>query len=178
MRTRVGYTGGGTPNPSYYNLGNHTEALQIDYDPERLSYLQLLELFWKSHSPIVPRWSRQYMAALFVASDEQRTLAEESRTRLVSRLRGSITTEILPAEEFWLAEDYHQKYWLRGIPELYAEFSGFYPTDRDFVDSTAAARVNGYLGKNGELPENPADWEVLGLSSAGRALLTRLRLRR
>ena len=178
MRTRAGYTGGGTPDPTYHNLGNHTETLQIDYDPKQLSYAQFLELFWKSHSPIAPKWSRQYMAALFVTSDAERQLAEESKARLGSGLRGSITTEILPAEHFWRAEDYHQKYWLRGTPELYAEFERFYPVDQDFVDSTAAARVNGYLGGQGKLPERDDDWAALGLSAAGRELLRRLGGRR
>ncbi|MDZ7761250.1 MAG: peptide-methionine (S)-S-oxide reductase [Desulfovermiculus sp.] len=65
VRTRVGYSGGKKPNPTYHDLGDHTETLQVDYDPEAVSYPKLLEVFWESHSPEQSALSRQYMAAVF-----------------------------------------------------------------------------------------------------------------
>ncbi len=65
VRTRVGYAGGTKRNPTYYNLGDHTETIQIDYDPTYVSYRELLDIFWESHDPAARPWSRQYMAVVF-----------------------------------------------------------------------------------------------------------------
>jgi len=65
VRTRVGYTGGSTKNPTYHSLGDHTETVQIDYDPTQISFEELLDVFWDSHRPTQRAWSRQYMAAVF-----------------------------------------------------------------------------------------------------------------
>ena len=145
VRTRVGYSGGTTENPEYYNLGDHTETIQIDYDPALVSYSDLLRVFWKGHDPTRKAWSRQYMPAIFYHDEEQKRIATESRDREQKSLRSPILTQILPATEFFLAEDYHQKYALRNTRFLMEEFRRIYLDDADFVNSTAAARVNGYL---------------------------------
>jgi len=62
-RTRVGYAGGSTSSPTYRNIGDHTETIQIDYNPKEISHEELLDVFWRSHSPEVKSWSRQYMSA-------------------------------------------------------------------------------------------------------------------
>jgi peptide-methionine (S)-S-oxide reductase len=168
VRTRVGYTGGTKENPVYHDLGDHSETIQIDYDPTRVSYKELIDTFWDSHSPTMPPWSRQYMSAVFYHNDEQKNLAMETKEREEARINGKIFTEIVPASEFYLAEDYHQKYYLRGVSELISELSAIYPTTQGLISSTAAARLNGYVGGYGTLETLQEELSSLGLSEAGR----------
>jgi len=149
IRTRVGYTGGTKENPTYRTLGDHTESIEVDYDPSVISYADLLKVFWQSHDPGSRSWSRQYMSAIFYHNEEQKKLAVESKTREEARAHAGIYTQILPASKFYRAEDYHQKYYLRQRPELVKELKAIYPFNEDFVDSTVAARLNGYLAVQG-----------------------------
>jgi len=170
--TRVGYAGGTTKDPTYYNLGDHTEAVQIDYDPTQVSYQELLDAFWAGHNPTAPSFSRQYMSILFFHSEEQKELATEARDREAARRQTSIYTEIVPASQFHLAEGYHQKYYLRQVPELMREFRLIYPEEADLVASTAAARANGYLGGHDTLAALREELGELGFSAeAGDRLL-------
>jgi peptide-methionine (S)-S-oxide reductase len=166
VRTRVGYAGGKKKDPTYYSLGDHSETVQIDYDPTQISYEELLTVFWKSHSPTSRSWSRQYMAAIFYHNAEQRKLAVESRNRKAVKRKGKIYTEISSFTGFYLAEPYHQKYWLRQDLDLMKEFSVMYPNNEDFVNSTAAARLNGYLGGYGKLEDLQLELGSLGLVPA------------
>ncbi|NLF01056.1 MAG: peptide-methionine (S)-S-oxide reductase [Anaerolineales bacterium] len=170
VRTRVGYAGGTTRNPTYRNLGDHSETIQIDYDPSQITYAELLELFWSGHDPSRPAGSRQYMSIIFYESEAQKRLAEETRDREAAKL-GKVTTEIRPAGEFYLAEDYHQKYYLQNTLALMAEFEAIYPDAADFMNSTAVARVNGYIGGHGTLEQLQNESEALGLSPEGQQLL-------
>ena len=149
IRTRVGYTGGTKENPTYHALGDHAESIEIDYDPAVISYGELLEIFWRSHDPGNRPWSRQYMSAIFYHNEEQKKQAFESMKREEARTHRKIYTEISPASKFYRAEDYHQKYYLRQRPELIRELKAIYPSDEDFVNSTVAARLNGYLAVKG-----------------------------
>jgi len=146
VRTRVGYAGGTTESPTYHNLGDHTETIQIDYDPTQISYEQLLETYWDSHNPTAQPWSRQYMSVVFYHNSEQRELAVETKQLEEVSSGRQVYTEIIPFSEFYLAEDYHQKYYLQQVPELMEELSAIYPNFADFIDSTAVARINGYVG--------------------------------
>jgi methionine-S-sulfoxide reductase len=167
IRTRVGYSGGTTRNPTYRNLGDHTETVQIDYDPSRTSYEELLAVFWDSHNPGMRAWSRQYLTAVFFHNEEQRRLALETRDRVAAKIKGEVVTQILPASDFYLAEAYHQKFYLRQVPELLKEVTMTYPAVEDFVGSTAAARLNGYLAGYGTPAGLKAELSSLGLSPAG-----------
>ena len=171
VRTRVGYTGGAQANPTYHHLGDHTESVQVDFDPARVSYAELLKVFWESHSPGVASWSRQYKAAVFYHNEAQKRLALQSRDETAARLKDRVHTEVLPAGKFYLAEDYHQKYFLRQAPELLAEFQKIYPTTQSLVDSTAASRVNGYLAGSGSREDLQRDLSEIGLSAAGQRQL-------
>jgi len=112
------------------------------------------------------------MAIIFYHNDEQKRLAAESKEHEAARRKGKIYTEIIPAGEFYLAEDYHQKYRLRGDHDLMKEFNVIYPAYRDFVNSSAAARVNGFLDGYGTLADLRAELNDLGLSpAAGKKLL-------
>ena len=143
----------------------------MEYDPRAISYEQLLDVFWKSHDPTKKSWSRQYQAALFYHNEKQRELAVASRDREAARLKRQIATEILPATDFYPAEDYHQKYGLRQERDLMREFRAMYPREEGFVNSTAAARVNGFLSGYGTSADLESQAAGLGLSPAAIARL-------
>lgn len=174
IRTRAGYAGGTAPNPDYGNIGDHTEAVQVDYDPERISYGDLLEVFWESHRPTSPPWKRQYMNAIFFDDARQREAALASKAAVEKRLGRTVRTEVLPLRAFTRAEDYHQKYLLKRESDLLRELTRIYPLQRDLVDSTAAARLNGYAGGYGGPEQLSREIDSLGLSPEGRKKLEML----
>jgi peptide-methionine (S)-S-oxide reductase len=155
-------------------LGDHSETVEIDFDPRLISYKELLAIFWESHRPESCPWSRQYQAAIFYHNDAQKRLALETRNQVAATIKGEVFTKILPAGEFYMAEDYHQKYFLRRDPVLLNELTGIYPNTRDLVASTAAARLNGYVGGYGNRAELEAELNSLGLSAAGNKELLSL----
>jgi len=164
VRTRAGYSGGTKKEPTYYSLGDHSETVQIDFDPTQITYEELLEIFWAAHDPTARFWSRQYKAAVFFHNDGQKRLALETRDREAARKKTKIYTEILPFNGFTLAEGYHQKYYLRQNPDLRREFTAMYPQEGEFINSTAAARVNGYLAGYGTSENLLTEVSSLGLS--------------
>lgn len=171
VRTRVGYAGGTTTNPTYRNIGNHIETIQIDYNPTLITFEELLTLFWKFHDPTRPSYKRQYTSALFTHDKKQAILIDYSLNQHVHDLNKSIYTEVIPFEKFHIAEDYHQKYRLRQIPELMQEFNAMYPSAINFMNSTAAARVNGYLSGYGSKENLKKEIELFGLSSEAKDLI-------
>jgi len=119
--TRVGYTGGNHPNPNYQDVctdrTGHAEAVEVDYDPAKISYDELLNVFWENHDPTQlnrqgPDWGKQYRSAIFFHSPEQETSAKASKDALArsGRFSKPIVTQIVPAVTFYEAEDYHQQY--------------------------------------------------------------------
>ncbi len=116
LRTRVGYTGGTKKNPTYYKLGDHTEAIAIDFDPEVISYEELLERFWSGHYCGSNIGSRQYMNVVFYNNAEQKRAIEKTKTAAAAEAGiapEEVKTAVLPASSFTYAEGYHQKYALR-----------------------------------------------------------------
>jgi peptide-methionine (S)-S-oxide reductase len=122
VSTTVGYTGGTTESPSYKQVCSdatgHAEAVEVTFDPGKISYSQLLEVFWKIHDPTQynrqgPDVGSQYRSAIFYHNPQQQTLALESKAKLEASHKFSklIVTQIVPAREFWPAEEYHQKYY-------------------------------------------------------------------
>jgi peptide-methionine (S)-S-oxide reductase len=105
--------------------------------------------------------------AVYYHNREQKKLAMESKESIAARHEGKIHTEIIAYSEFYLAEPYHQKYQLQLNRNLMREFKTLYSANEDFVNSTAAARVNGYLGGHGSLSQLQAELSDLGLSAAG-----------
>ena len=173
LRTRVGYAGGTKANPTYYDLGNHTEAVQVEYDPSQISYDELLAVFWDSHAATQRSFSRQYASLILYHDDEQRRLAEESKTREQERV-GRIYTEIVPVGTFYQAEQYHQKYYLTANQALILTLRGIYPSDQQFVDSTVVARLNGYAGGHGSEVDVQQELVRLGLSKEQSVELVQL----
>jgi peptide-methionine (S)-S-oxide reductase len=119
VKTRVGYTGGQTPNPTYEQVCSHAtahaEAVEVWFDPAQVSYDRLLETFWRIHNPTTRNrqgwdFGSQYRSAIFVHDADQAALAAASRDREQEALTKPIVTEITPAGTFYEAEDYHQQY--------------------------------------------------------------------
>jgi peptide-methionine (S)-S-oxide reductase len=117
----VGYSGGHTQNPSYQDVctdtTGHAEVVQVTFDPEKVSYDQLLDVFWTIHDPTQvnrqgPDYGKQYRTAIFFHSPEQEAKAKKSKQGLEAsgKLRRPVATEITPAGPFWRAEEYHQRY--------------------------------------------------------------------
>jgi peptide-methionine (S)-S-oxide reductase len=134
--TAVGYAGGVTPNPTYDEVCSgytgHNEVVRVVYEPERIGYADLLRVFWESHDPTQGMRQgndvgTQYRSGIYCHDDAQLELALRSRDAYQARLAaagyGAITTEILPAPEFYYAEDYHQQY-LAKMPDGYCGLGG------------------------------------------------------
>jgi peptide-methionine (S)-S-oxide reductase len=169
----VGYAGGRKPGPTYDDLGDHTETVQVDFDPAVTSYERLLAVFWATHNPCARAGTRQYMSAVFYHDEAQKQLALESLRREEAGRGTAVATEVLPVGTFYVAEDYHQKYLLRREARLLQEFQAMYPGPKDFRDSTAAARVNAYLGGHGSRELIQKELAQLGLTPAARQRLLR-----
>jgi peptide-methionine (S)-S-oxide reductase len=120
VSTTSGYTGGHTANPTYEQVSagttGHAEAVEIVYDPRKVTYARLLEVFWRNIDPLTANaqfcdTGSQYRAGIFVHDATQRRLAEASKDAVAQRLRKPIVTEITAASQFWPAEEYHQDYY-------------------------------------------------------------------
>ena len=121
VSTSVGYTGGSFPNPTYRDVCSggtgHAEAVEVEFDPSRISYDRLLEAFWDNHDPTQlnrqgPDFGAQYRSGVFFHTPEQEAAARASRARLAEsgRYHKPIVTEFAPASTFYRAEEYHQRY--------------------------------------------------------------------
>ena len=119
--TKVGYIGGQLPNPTYEEVctdkTGHAEAVQVEYDPDEISFEELLDVFWKNHNPTTlnrqgPDVGIQYRSAIFFHDEKQKDIAEKSKQTLDSSgvFNNPIITQIIPAPIFYAAEEYHQKY--------------------------------------------------------------------
>ncbi|MHA2008297.1 MAG: peptide-methionine (S)-S-oxide reductase MsrA [Promethearchaeota archaeon] len=121
ISTRVGYTGGHFKKPTYRDVCSHrtghAEAIEITFDPSKVSYDKLLQVFWSIHDPTTlnrqgPDVGTQYRSAIFYINSEQKEKAEFSKSKLEEskRFKAPIVTQIVPASDFWKAEEYHQQY--------------------------------------------------------------------
>jgi peptide-methionine (S)-S-oxide reductase len=119
IATAVGYSGGRTERPTYQDVCSHTtghaEVVEVEFDPERVSYDELLDVFWSVHDPTQlnrqgPDVGDQYRSVIYFHSPEQEAAATASRERAQARFGRPIVTEIAPASSFWRAEEYHQRY--------------------------------------------------------------------
>jgi peptide-methionine (S)-S-oxide reductase len=119
LSTAVGYAGGSLDNPTYADVctdrTGHAEVVQVEFDPDRVAYEELLRVFWDSHDPTQrnrqgPDVGTQYRSVIFFHSPEQEAVAAASKRELQEQSRKEIVTEIQPAPEFWRAEEHHQRY--------------------------------------------------------------------
>ncbi|XP_037904575.1 peptide methionine sulfoxide reductase isoform X2 [Hermetia illucens] len=159
LNTRVGYSGGTTPNPK----GDHTEVVELHYDPKVVKFEDLLELFWNNHEyGLTTKIKKQYASLILYHTDKQREIAEKSLKQEQERRNPEvITTLIVPASEFYPAEDYHQKYRLQSHKDL-AESLGMTP--ELLQTSYVAAKLNGYLVGVGGVEQFQKEADNFGLT--------------
>lgn len=165
----MGYTGGTLVDPTYHALGDHTEALQVDFDPSRISYAEVLGHFWAAHRPQRPAYAQQYRAALWYAGGEQEAVARRTRDEVERSLGKRVLTALEPLGRFYPAEDYHQKYALRRHADLLQELAGY--SDEALRESTVAARLNGFVSGHGTVELLAEEWAGYGLTERARRKL-------
>lgn len=176
LRTRVGYAGGTAPSPTYRTLGDHTETLQIDFDPQMISYKELLDVFWNEHEPAARAYSRQYRSLILVHDELQQQIAEKSKAELEKLAGVKFHTAIEALRTFTLAENYHQKYYLRQRSSLMHDLQIAYPDEPAFIHATLSARLNAIAGGftsealQQELTANPLLSESTKLRLTGNKL--------
>ncbi|MDQ0062214.1 peptide-methionine (S)-S-oxide reductase MsrA [Paenibacillus harenae] len=161
VRTRTGYAGGTIPAPTYREMGDHSETVQITYDPVSITLGQLLRLFWDNHNPynINDYKGRQYRSLLIYHHESQLDAIHS----VLKERETSPDTEIVQHTQFWPAEDRHQKYYLHRYPQAVVALSGLYAAHEELVGSTVAARLNG-LAKGytnlSRLREEIGSWNI------------------
>lgn len=129
-KTRVGYSGGDKDGPTYHELGSHTETVEVRYDKSEITFKELVDKFWEMSSS--KRKKSQYRDVIFYLDQEQKQLAEHTRP-------GGKKADIEKFEDFYQAEDYHQKYRLRNSP-IFSKFDDL--SDEELVESEEAAKAN------------------------------------
>jgi peptide-methionine (S)-S-oxide reductase len=160
------------PNPTYHSIGDHTECFQVDFDPQVVSYGALLELVLTSHDPFRAAFKGQYASLVLTHDDAQLATARAVASSLEAARGHKLATRIEPIKRFTNAEEYHQKYSLRNDRVLMADFRAMFGADEDALrESTAAARVNGYVAGDGSGVQLEREIESLGLTEGGRAEL-------
>ncbi|CAL5045621.1 unnamed protein product [Urochloa decumbens] len=151
IRTSVGYAGGSKANPEYRNLADHAECVKVEYDPRRIHYKQLLDVFWASHDPREvfgqgPDVGNQYRSVIFTNGTIEARLAALSKEKEQAKDRSSvITTQIQPLGVFHPAEPEHQKFELKRKPFL-LQLIGNLP-EEELLTSTLAAKLNAYAAE-------------------------------
>lgn len=145
VRTRVGYAGGTKLNPTYRELGDQTEAFQVDYNPADVSYADLLAVVFENHDPSHQTRNTQYQNIVFYDSPDQKK-ALESVLETNGRDAETIETRTEQFTRFYLAESYHQKYNLKAKQSLLEPFKEAGYDDEELRESPAAAKLNGYAG--------------------------------
>jgi len=149
IRTAVGYAGGKEQDPTYYHLGDHCESIRIEFDPSKISYEKLLELFWNTHSPCGKK-SRQYRSVIFYHNSEQQRLAQKSCQEYEQKINKKVSTTIEKIGTFTNAEDYHQKYYLRHHTDIIQALN---LSDEALITSHVACRLNGYVSGYGNIKQ-------------------------
>lgn len=145
VRARVGYAGGTTEHPTYREMGDHSETVELGFDPEILSYEALLETFWNRHNPININGykGRQYQSLLLFRDRQQEEAFRRAKERMEAEKGRPLETEIVPFRGFHPAEPRHQKYYLKRYPDAIAKLSELYWSEEELTNSTLAARLNG-----------------------------------
>lgn len=143
VRTRVGYAGGTKSDPSYHSLGDHTEVVQVDFDPAVVTHRTLVEAAFQQHPPHTQPRKTQYQHVVFASTPTQRTAIDAVLAGLGETAAG-VETRIEQLSQFYPAEDYHQKYRLRSASSFLGAFEEAGYTDEDIRESPIAATLNGY----------------------------------
>jgi peptide-methionine (S)-S-oxide reductase len=177
MLTRVGYTGGSTPNPTYRELGDHTETVQLCYDEDIISFETIIRTFWDHHNPynINGYKGRQYQSLLYYRDASQLAAIETELARREREGLGRPDTEIAAYAEFHPAEDRHQKYYVKRFPRAVGALESLYPArsgeGTPWLDTTIAARLNGMAKGYLNMERLKSELESWELSEAERKRL-------
>lgn len=149
-------------------MGDHAECTEIDFEPDEVTYTELLEKFFEWHNAFRKPYARQYMSAILYHSEEQRQAIENAVASREDAKR-KVRSEIKAHDGFTLAEDYHQKYYLRRNKKVTLELKSRFPTLQEFIDSTACAKANAVLG--GFWQPSSEELDQLGFSEESRSQL-------
>jgi peptide-methionine (S)-S-oxide reductase len=149
VRTRVGYAGGTDPEPTYRDIGDHSEAVQVDYDPDRTTFAELLDVAVANHDPTRQAGKRQYHSILFHETDAEREAIEE---RLHALDVPEVATRVEPLASFTVAEPYHQTFELADKRYATEPFESAGYDDADVRESPAAAKLNALVAGR-DVPE-------------------------
>lgn len=164
IRTRVGFSGGTSLNPSYRKMGDHTETVEVDFDPTILSYEEILLHFWNHHYPNRDQYKgRQYISLIRFRSPEQERMVEKVKRQMEQKIGEEIETDIAAFTDFTLAEERHQKYYLKRYPKAMEQLAPLYPDVGLLADSTFAARLNGFVkgfGNRQNLKSEITGWNI------------------
>ena len=164
IRTRVGYAGGTTESPTYKTIADHTETVQIDFDPTTISFEEILLHFWRNHYPNRDQYKgQQYVSSLRYHNEQQLQIIDKVKAIMEQELGEPIETEITLLEHFTLAEQRHQKYYLKRYPKALEQLEPFYSSEESLVDSTFAARLNGFVkgfGTRDQIVTEIQSWQV------------------
>ena len=133
-------------HPTYQNLGDHTEVVQILYDPCRITFKQLLSLFWKNHNPSI-FYQKQYWSIIFYITEEQKLVAQDFLQLYEKESLATVYTQIIPLEEYYHAESYHQKYTLQTHPWLIVAVN--VRSAKELIQSQLCTKFNGFLSSYG-----------------------------
>lgn len=178
IRTRVGYAGGTKVNPTYREMGDHTEIIEMDFDPTMMDYSEILNLFWAHHHAqrLNQYRGRQYMSLLLYHNDQQKEKAIQVKQKWENEFHAKIQTEINAYTGMYLAEDKHQKYYLKRFPKAYNTIKGLFSTHQELVDSTLVTRLNGFVREFGSIQDIERDLMNWGLTKKElSSLITRIR---
>ncbi|OKL37700.1 peptide-methionine (S)-S-oxide reductase MsrA [Domibacillus mangrovi] len=165
IRTRVGFAGGTKESPTYRSMGDHTETIEVDFNPEMLSFEEILHVFWNNHTSTnrVNYKERQYMSILFYHDEQQKEAILNVKKELEDERKETIETEVVPYSGFALAEAHHQKYYLKRFSIAIDLLNTHYPSVDAFTHSTLIARLNGFVREFGTLNDiknEVSEWNI------------------
>ena len=164
LRTRVGFSGGTAPSPSYRKMGDHTETVEVDFNPNLISYEEILLHFWRNHYPNRDNYKgRQYISLIRFHGLAQEQAVQKVKRQMELEIGEEIETDIAPFTGFTAAEERHQKYYLKRYPKALEQLTPLYPDPQLLADSTFAARLNGFVkgfGNREDLKLEITGWNI------------------
>lgn len=166
ISTVVGYAGGTSSDPTYRKIDDHTETVEITFDPTIVSSEELFDTFWQNHDATKDRFykERQYISLIVFQNNQQKEMAEKIKQVEEERQGKEIQTEFQLLTPFYPAEDYHQKYFLRRFKEATKKVQSLFPSEEEFIRSTISARLDGFIRENNSLPDIKKEITSWGLT--------------
>lgn len=168
VSTRVGFAGGTLENPTYRSIGDHVETVEVLYDPDLITYPELLRHFWRHHNARAKPIFRQYASAVFAVDESQEKAAKKERRAWQQKTGGDkLLTAVLPIQKFYPAGESHQKYYLQQDPPLLESL----PDGEQKLNTLLATKLNAVAGRGGERESLEKTLAELGINPEARDLL-------